>query len=54
MPRLEYHGPHDAVVVPALGLTCKRGEAVDVPAAVAADLLEQESNWRRPAAKKEG
>lgn len=53
MPRLVYTGPHDAVDLPALGLACKRGEPVTVPAEAAGPLLEQAENWQRAAAAKE-
>lgn len=49
---VEYHGPEAEVEVPTLGMLCKRGETIDVPADVAKNMLEQEANWRRPKAAK--
>lgn len=41
MPAVKYVGPHDEVEIPDLGLSCKRGKTIDVPAEVAANLVLQ-------------
>lgn len=47
MEKVVYVGPHDAVEVPALGLTVKRNEPVEVPKDEAASLLAQDT-WAKP------
>lgn len=45
--RITYVGPHDAVDVPAAGVTgLARGETVEVGSGLAASLLEQPTNWQ--------
>jgi hypothetical protein len=39
--RVTYEGPHDAVEIPAAGLTVARGETVEVPDEIGASLLRQ-------------
>lgn len=51
MKHVIYHGQHDEVEVPALGLTFVKGQPVEVPDDAAARLLEQPANFK--AAKKE-
>ncbi len=41
---ITYCGPADEVEITSLGLTCKRGESVTVPAAAGDNLLRQ-SDW---------
>ncbi|BEP14813.1 hypothetical protein acdb102_31240 [Acidothermaceae bacterium B102] len=41
MPSVRYSGPHDEVDLPTLGVTCKRGEAVDVPDESVSALTDQ-------------
>jgi len=55
--RIQYVGMFDEVIVPELldehgyPRSVRQGETVDVPAELAARLLEQEDNWRKaPAA----
>lgn len=43
--QVTYEGPHDAVEVPALGRTVKRGEPVKVDKTLGARLLEQDA-WK--------
>lgn len=50
MARVQYVGPHDAVEV--AGRVVKQGESVEVSAALAESLLEQETNWQPVTAKK--
>lgn len=45
MPRITYIGVHDAVEIPAAGLTVKRGESVEVDAVLGKSLLSQSLNW---------
>lgn len=44
--KVVYPGPFPSVDVPALGLTARQGEPVEVPAEHAASLLEQ--GWTKP------
>ncbi len=41
---ITYSGPTDEVIISTLGLTCKRGESVTVPAEVGKSLLSQ-TDW---------
>lgn len=41
MPEIRYVGREPAVEIPALGVAVKRRQTIDVPAAVANDLLRQ-------------
>lgn len=56
--RIEYCGPYHAVEVPSLGVTCKRGETIDVPDKTAQLMIKQDV-WKSaapvaaPAEKKE-
>lgn len=47
---VRYDGPHDGVDLSGYG-TCMRGGTIDVPASVAASLVEQDC-WSYPPAKK--
>lgn len=49
--KLQYHGPHEAVTIPEFdeAREIKRGEFVEVPDELGERMLEQPSNWRRPA-----
>lgn len=44
--KFKYVGPHDAVDVPALGVTVERGHQVDATGAVAQSLAAQ-ADWQR-------
>jgi hypothetical protein len=54
--KLSYIGPHiDGVTVPLPTggfITAAHGVTVDVPDSVAVGLLEQETNWVKPAVKR--
>lgn len=53
MPEVIYKGDHAGVVVPitpTMSLTCKWGEAVDVPEKIATSLLESDS-WMKSSKK---
>lgn len=52
--RIEYVGPHWAVLVPSLSVEVKRGESVEVSEEAAAGLLEQDDNWRKAEPAKSG
>lgn len=52
MKTIVYVGPAAEVEVPALGITVKKGEPVEVEDAAAKTLLEQTSNWAAKAPKK--
>ena len=49
MAKLTYPGPLEAVSIPSLGLTVKRGGSADVPDEAASQLLEQ--GWQAAAEK---
>lgn len=61
---VQYVGPHDEVLVPAIGATVKRGQSLEVSADVAgvgpsegdlgSGLLAQPSNWQPAPAGEEG
>lgn len=48
MKTLEYVGRHDEVELDN-GLTCARGETIEVPKDLAAALLRQPGNWKEAA-----
>lgn len=51
MPEVVYVGPFDSVDVQVdevRFMTCKHGEAINVPSKAVARLLEQPDNWARP------
>jgi hypothetical protein len=52
--QVRYIGHHDAVFVPVLDREVKRREVVEVDAALAANLAEQEENWEIVAPPKKG
>lgn len=45
MAKVRYTGPYTEVFVPALDRRVARGEAIEVPLAVAASLAEQQGIW---------
>lgn len=47
--KLTYPGPLEAVSIPSLGLTVKRGGSADVPDEAAAQLVDQ--GWQAAAEK---
>lgn len=50
--KVQYHGPHDAVVLSGPEWReVARGEVLDVPDELGARLLDQASNWRIPRTK---
>lgn len=50
--KLRYEGPSAAVQIAATGQTVKRGETVEVDAAVGRELAKQ-STWKKVEPKKE-
>jgi len=44
--KLTYNGPLEGVHIPALGVTARRGQTVDVPAEAAGELLA--AGWTAP------
>ena len=44
--KLTYPGPLESVTLYDLGITAKRGEAVEIPDVIAADLIDQ--GWKAP------
>lgn len=48
--KLTYPGPLEAVTFPALGITVKRGETIEIPDVIAADLIDQ--GWKAPKGRK--
>lgn len=51
MPRFKYVGAHDAVDIPALGVTVRRGDVVEADDHVG--LADQPDVWEHVATKKE-
>lgn len=53
MPRVQYIGPYDEVVIPdASNQRVMRGQAIEVPDELADGLLAQEANWQKVTATK--
>jgi len=48
--KLTYPGPLESVTFYDLGITAKRGEAVEIPDVIAADLIDQ--GWKAPKGRK--
>ena len=49
--KIRYLGPFDAVEIPTLGVTCEKGQEIEVDDEVGKNLGEQ-SSWEEASAKK--